>query len=330
VTTRERFLAVLNGKTPDDRMPMIEWAAWWDKTYQRWESEGLPKGMDKQASFMHFGLDDQVQVWINPYKGEYYEKYAGKPIESLEFYLEMRETLYPKDCVEWYVDAIMAGKKLQEEQTGVFWITLQGFFWFPRTLFGIEDHLYAFYDYPEIMHAMNKDLADFNDAVIEGVCKYATPDFMTFAEDMSYNLGPMLSEELFDEFLLPYYKQTIPTLEKHGIIPICDTDGMLEPMIPWLKRAGLKGALPLERQAGVDVNRIRAEHPDFILLGGYDKMVMSKGEAEMRAEFERILPCWKAGYYIPSVDHQTPPEVSLENYQIYLKLFEEYAKKAVE
>ncbi len=44
----------------------------------------------------------------------------------------------------------------------------------------------------------------------------------------------------------------------------------------------------------------------------------------------RILPVMKSGGYIPSVDHQTPPGVSLENYQTYTRLFREYAEKAAE
>jgi hypothetical protein len=66
------------------------------------------------------------------------------------------------------------------------------------------------------------------------------------------------------------------------------------------------------------------------MLGGYDKMVMSRGEAAMRAEFERILPVMRSGGSIPSVDHQTPPGVSLANYCTYIRLFREYAHKAVE
>jgi uroporphyrinogen-III decarboxylase len=65
------------------------------------------------------------------------------------------------------------------------------------------------------------------------------------------------------------------------------------------------------------------------MLGGYDKMVMPLGEQAMRAEFERLLPVMRTGGFIPSVDHQTPPGVSLENYRIYIRLFEEYALKAV-
>jgi hypothetical protein len=33
----------------------------------------------------------------------------------------------------------------------------------------------------------------------------------------------------------------------------------------------------------------------------------------------------QSGGYIPSVDHQTPPGVSLDQYRIYLHLLEEYA-----
>lgn len=31
MTNRERMLAVLNGERPD-RLPVVEWASWWDKT----------------------------------------------------------------------------------------------------------------------------------------------------------------------------------------------------------------------------------------------------------------------------------------------------------
>jgi uroporphyrinogen-III decarboxylase len=59
-------------------------------------------------------------------------------------------------------------------------------------------------------------------------------------------------------------------------------------------------------------------------------MTMPLGEEAMRAEFERLLPVMRKGGYIPSCDHQTPPGVSFENYQIYVRLLKEYAEKAME
>ena len=82
--------------------------------------------------------------------------------------------------------------------------------------------------------------------------------------------------------------------------------------------------LPLERQAGVDGLKLRQEFPDFLFIGHFDKMTMNRGEPAMRAEFERLLPMMRAGGFIPSVDHQTPPGVSLDQYRSYLRLLEEY------
>ena len=55
---------------------------------------------------------------------------------------------------------------------------------------------------------------------------------------------------------------------------------------------------------------------------------MSKGEAAMRAEFERLLPVAAQGGFIISCDHQTPPEVSYEDYKLYVALFREYGAEA--
>ena len=100
-------------------------------------------------------------------------------------------------------------------------------------------------------------------------------------------------------------------------------------MVPWLTGVGIEGVSPLERQAGVDAAKLRRAHPKFLMIGHYDKMVMFHGEQAMRDEFERLLPVMKTGGFIPSVDHQTPPGVSIERYRCYLRLLEEYSKLAV-
>jgi uroporphyrinogen-III decarboxylase len=89
--------------------------------------------------------------------------------------------------------------------------------------------------------------------------------------------------------------------------------------------AGVAGVLPLERRAGVEGLKLRASSRPA-MIGHYDKMVMNRGEAAIRAEFERLLPLMKTGGFIPSVDHQTPPGVSLDQYRLYLRLLEEYTR----
>ena len=65
------------------------------------------------------------------------------------------------------------------------------------------------------------------------------------------------------------------------------------------------------------------------MLGHYDKMVMNRGEEAIRAEFERLRPVVRTGGYLPGVDHQTPPGVSLEEYLVYLAVQREFSESAM-
>ena len=331
MNTRERFQAIM-AHQPFDRLPVLEWAAWWDLTLERWHGEGLPTQLtDRYDISAHFGLDIYKQDRFAPYGGTWprgiarAERQAGY-LASAGEYDTARLALYPSAVV----DRDLWSQRAAEQERGdvVLWFMLDGFFWFPRDVLGVERHLYAYYDEPELLHRMNADIAEWHIAVIEELCSVCTPDFVTFAEDMSYNHGPMLSKDLFDEFVKPYYELVVPVLKDHGILVFVDSDGDITIPAHWFEQAGIMAMLPLERQAGVDIDRLRREHPQMGFLGHFDKMVMAQGESALRAEFERLLPAAAMGGFIPGCDHQTPPEVSYRDYQLYLSLFREYAERA--
>lgn len=332
MTTRARFLKTLDFE-PVDRLPMIEWAPWWGLTVDRWKAEGLmPEPQDglgvNESLELQFGLDLHMQSWIGFFtdKTPRAKSHGAPIITTMEEYEQIKPTLYPENPLNEQRMRNIAERQKRGEV--IAWITLEGMFWGPRTLMGIEPHLYGFYDEPELMHAINRDITAYNMRIYQQVCEYFVPDFMTFAEDMSYNNGPMISEAQFNEFVLPYYQQMIPPMKDKGTRIFVDSDGDISKALPWFVNAGVEGILPLERQAGVDLLELRKQYPRFLFLGHYDKMVMSKGEQAMREEFDRLLPIMRQGGFIPSVDHQTPPGVSLENYRIYLRLLREYCEKA--
>lgn len=329
----ERFRALMNFQ-PVDRLPCIEWAVRWDKTVERWYGEGLPADLkDTYDIDAYFGMDPYKQFWfpltardVPPPKGQEPGHTYGIGelgwVETLEDYEAFRPYLFPP--IEEYLELMRPWAARQARGEVVIWITVSGFFWHPRTLFGITPHMYAFYDQPELMHRMNQDLADHILLILRALKDVCVPTFMTFAEDFSYNHGPMLSRGLFDAFMAPYYRQVIPLVRELGIVPIVDSDGDVTPALPWLCSVGLDGFLPLERQAGVDGMTIRQAFPGEQIIGHFDKMTMNRGEEAMRDEFERLLPLMRTGGFIPSVDHQTPPGVSLEQYRSYLRLLKEY------
>ena len=318
----ERFQAVMNFQ-PVDRLPRIEWASWWDQTLARWRREGLHSA-DRADVAAELGLDPYRQYWFGltgpdlPVPAAH----GAGIIADMDDYERLRPRLLaPVEAHNW--TALRQWTADQAAGRCLLWITFEGFFWMPRRLLGIERHLVAFYDQPELMHRINNDLAETICSILDRFGDEVAPAFMTFAEDMSYNLGPMLSRGLFDEFLAPYYRRVVPRLAERGITVFVDTDGDMTAMIPWLQAVGVQGSLPLERQAGVDGNAIRRQWPDWLMIGHFDKMTMPRGEDAMRSEFDRLGPLIRSGGYIPSVDHQTPPGVSLEQYRIYIRLLSE-------
>lgn len=315
-TNRERFLAVMIDGDVSKGLPIIEWAGWWNLTYDNWIRQGAPQNTDLGK---WYGLDEHHQIWLGANRSK------GIPIKSEADYDSIRSELYPEPKFD--PAGMEHRRKRQESGDAFLWLTLEGPFWYPRTLFGITNHFYAFYDNPDLMKRINMDLAEFNIKIIEEMCKYYTPEFMTFAEDMSYNHGPMISYDMMDEFMGPFYERVIPELTKRGIIPMIDSDGDIEPLIAWFEKVGLQGILPLERMAGVDVCRIRKNHPKWRMIGGFDKTVMHLGEDAIRKEFQRIKPAVLGGYYIPSCDHQTPPAVSIEDYKLYVRLLRGFSEE---
>ena len=309
----ERFRAVMNFQ-PVDRLPRWEWAMWWDETIRRWHGEGLPTGLKFSQVFeisQHFGLDPYQQYWFSTTDPtiEATQHHVEGIVTNMDDYRRLRPQLFP--CHDTAIAGMAAWAERQRRGDAVVWCTLEGFFWFPRTLMGFEKLMFAYSDQPELMHEINRDLLEFNFRLLDKILKVCVPTFATIAEDMSYNHGPMISKRTFDEFVAPYYRQLVPRLLERDIMPFVDTDGDVTLLVPWLEELGVNGVLPLERQAGVDGMRLRERYPRLRMIGHFDKMTMNQGEATMRAEFERLVPLMKTGGFIPSVDHQTPPGVSL-------------------
>jgi len=331
LNNRDRFRAVLRFERTD-RLPRFEWATWWDQTIRRWEGEGLPTerpgGEAGVVAIMeHFGLDPVWQTWFPIHKPGYPPMPHGQgPVCDMASYEAVREFLYPE--VDW--DACLPQDVRERHERGelAVWYTLNGFFWFPRTLMGIERHMYAFYDMPDVMKRINEDLLEYNLKIVEELADRIEPEFMTLAEDLSYNHGPMLSKATFDEFMRPYYQTLTEAIRKRNVVAMVDSDGNVEACLPWFIEAGIEGLLPFERQSGVDVARVRANHPRFCMIGAFDKMTMPRGKDAMREEWERLLPVMRQGGFIPSVDHQTPPGVSMAQYRDYLELMWEYTARA--
>lgn len=195
-------------------------------------------------------------------------------------------------------------------------LNIEGFFWVPRELMGIEAHMFAFYDELELLHDMNDFILEIYQTKLLKVIDILQPDVIYFMEDLSGKNGPMISREHFEEFMGDYYRRLIPLLKEHGVGNVfVDTDGDFAQLIPNFMAAGVDGFLPMDVNAGMDIVKVREMFPTLKFIGSFNKLMIAEGKEAIDREFERLLPIIRQGGFIQGSDHQVAPSTSLENYK---------------
>ena len=223
------------------------------------------------------------------------------------------------------------GKYTDGNRRGEFSIRFRasGFFWTARELLGVEEHLIAFYEIPELLHEINDFILEKYLEYFDKIFSLIQPEVILFEEDLSGVNGPMISPEMFDEFIGSYYKKLIPFLKGKGVKNVfVDTDGDFRQLIPNMLAAGVDGFLPVDVNAGMDIVEVRKQFPGVKLIGGFNKLAIADGKEAVDKEFERLMPVIRQGGYIPGADHQVAPSTSLENYRYYLECLKEAMKDA--
>ena len=223
------------------------------------------------------------------------------------------------------------GKYTDGHRNGEFSIRFRasGFFWTARELLGVEEHLIAFYEMPELLHEINDFILEKYLEYFDKIFSLIQPEVILFEEDLSGVNGPMISPEMFDEFIGSYYKKLIPFLKGKGVKNVfVDTDGDFRQLIPNMLAAGVDGFLPVDVNAGMDIVEVRKQFPGVKLIGGFNKLAIADGKEAVDKEFERLMPVICQGGYIPGADHQVAPATSLENYRYYLECLKEAMKDA--
>lgn len=253
------------------------------------------------------------------------DQYLSFPVESTEDFRELKKRLiadidsrYPdnweKKAAEWNNrDHVLVMSK----NCGT-----KGFYWRAREWMGTENLCFAWYDEPELMHEMMEFIADFTIELSKPMLKKIVPDYVFINEDMAMKNGPLLSPGQYREFIFPHMKRLVDFFKGSGIpYVVVDTDGNSEPLIPQLLEAGVDAIWPVERAAeDQDPMFLRKKYGrDLRLWGGVDKRELAKSFEDIDKHLSTLLPMMEDGGFIPTVDHLVPPDVSLKNFEYYMK-----------
>ena len=200
--------------------------------------------------------------------------------------------------------------------------SILGYYWRAREWMGTENTSYAWYDEPAMMHEMMEFITDFTIETTRPFLERGVkPDYVFINEDLSMKNGPLLSPETYRNFIQPELNRLIAWFKSQGVDwVIIDTDGNCELVIPNFLEAGVDGIWPLERASDMDPLLIRKKFGrDLRLWGCVDKRELAKDFAAIDAHLRTMQPLIAEGGFIPSVDHLVPPDVSLANFEHYMR-----------
>lgn len=242
------------------------------------------------------------------------------PVKSHQDWEIIRKSYVPG----WHrISADSANELPSEERDFAVALSLPGFFWELRKWLGFEKACTLFYDDPD----WAVEMLEFWSNYLLSQCKLILetgfkPEFVMVDEDMAYNHGPMISPIILKKFIVPQYQKINAYLYAKGIDVVgIESDGLVDEMIPIFHDAGVNLWSPFEmicRKEKPSLLELGEKYPWLRMIGGMDKTALVKGREAIVNEVSKISPLAARGGYIPTIDHKVPPEVSLENYELYL------------
>lgn len=318
---RERLIRTLTCSGPD--RPSYGDYFYYDSTRERWESEGLPEGLDRGGLFDYFGMDhidiwgkDKLPVEAGPLPGfepKIFEETAEYTIQRLESgvvvkvlkdvspampqflsypvsdrknWLDIKRRLNP-DTHGRLPDNLAEVGHVSSTRTTPLGAWLGGTYGYIRNWMGVEKASYIFYDDPDLVKEMIEHLTYFFSTLARRIfASNVQLDWVMFWEDMAYNHGPLLSPEKYRKYCLPFYRTMTEIFHQNGVKVIgMDSDGNITELIPLWLDIGINTMHPMEVASGMDVREIRRRYGTKInFIGGIDKRALAHSRAAIDAE----------------------------------------------
>lgn len=356
MTNRERFVRTMHFE-PVDHPPFFM-ASLWPDTWERWYREGYPQGAAPAEYFgyeeFHYhsvGIDTFLIPPIVPAILEDHGEFVirrdcfGATIKDFKDHTSMPQWLdygikEPADLeplmerLEWNngagrmpADWDARVKTIKESGLGC-QVSIGSYYGILRSLMGVERMSTMLYDAPETIQRYNARYHDLIMRVLERAFRDLKGEIIcgSGGEDFAYKTAPLLSPDMYREFIMPHHRATVDYCKSQGVdLFWFDSDGNYLSLMPDLLKAGINIFWPMECAAGMDPLTVRRRFGRAArMIGGIDKMEVAKGKEAIRREMSRkIPPLIEEGGYIPAIDHSVGADISLENYRCYVETLKE-------
>ena len=311
---RERFRRLMRGE-PVDRPPFLEEGVR-DGVLASWRTQGMPPG---QTHVDLFGLTPHENVGPDlKFGSSYFGRITELSAVEYRKAFDVSQQRFPGDWNETV-------RRLENRDHIVCIWASRGFF----QALGVGDWptlekaLLGTLKAPERIRDRLEQYGEFCSRMLEMTMQDVDPEFIYLSEPISNNTGPLISPDMFEEFMIPVYRRIVASARRSGCENILlSTYGDTSLLFPTLVEAGIS-MLWISEAAEVpelDYRRIRqAFGSDLGLIGGIPLSVLRSGSPDLiRETLEDLVPSLlRAGRYVPLASGRVREEVPWSAYRCY-------------
>jgi len=261
---------------------------------------------------------------------DFHGQYIAWPVKTRDDWERLKARHLDPDDIERYPrdwDTLVHGYRERDYPLAIYHCGVYGF---ARNMMGDEHLALAFYDDPELVHAIMDDYTDFVLRAWARSARGVQFDLVEFWEDMASKNGSLISPATFREFMAPNYRKVTAFAREHGIpILLADSDGFIEELTGLMLESGVNTLYPFEVGAGNDLIATLDCYPGLGALGGLEKDAMAHGKDAIDREMEKARRLIRHGRCIPGPDHFALTNVSFANYRYFMESLREVAMSTV-
>ncbi|MHB0997709.1 MAG: uroporphyrinogen decarboxylase family protein [Armatimonadota bacterium] len=196
-------------------------------------------------------------------------------------------------------------------------------------LVGYENICMSIYDDPDFIKEVAQMAVDFSTAAATRMAESGVDGFFA-SEDLGSSAGGLISPRHFKEIFKPALGQIVSHIKSLGLPAIVHSCGRIYDFLDDLVELGIDAIHPLQRTAGMDLAKVKAEYGNKLcIIGNIDSSrtlpygTPEEIEREVKEAIEAAAPGW--GYILAS-DHSLHDGISVMNVMAMLDAGRKYGK----
>ncbi len=183
-------------------------------------------------------------------------------------------------------------------------------------LLGFEETLMGFLAQPQEMHRLLDKILEHNINMAVRAVELGA-DIVFETDDYGYNVGPLFSPEIFDEFLRPRLKRFTDAVHAAGGKVVKHTDGNIKSLLPGIVSTGVDGIHSIDPLGGMDMGEVKELYGDKVcFFGNIEPGILIESDAEtVRAKVRECIDKGaKGGGLVVASSNTIMAAVKPENY----------------